>query len=270
MNSRTSVKTAGARRRRRRPARAEDDRLDRLWHRYTTRVDIESRNALIEAYMPIVQREARKIVAALSHSVPSQELESAGTLGLIDSIDNFDPSHGFRFVTFCTPRVRGAMLDELRSWDWTPRATRAKLNKLERVIHKLEGRLGRSPHLDEVAGELDLSENEVRRLFHDRSRTLVSLDTPTTRWSEHGRAQADPPTAHLEDKRGIDPVRHLQKKEVAEAVRRILTQTERLVITLYYYEQFNLREIGRVLRLTESRICQIHGDIVRRLKKHFL
>ena len=156
------------------------------------------------------------------------------------------------------------MLDELRSWDWTPRATRAKLNRLDRAITRLEGRLGRAPDDEEIAQEMNTSEDQVRRLFSAKSRSVVSLDHS---WRENSNSNEDPPTALLEDKRGTDPMRHMQKKEIAETVRKVLSQTERIVVTLYYYEQLNLREIGHVLRLTESRICQIHSKIVRRLKK---
>ena len=265
MKSRTAVgaaKTGTAAERK----KASNDQYNRLWARYAKNRDIANRNALIEAYIPIVRREARKVAAALSHAVTPQELEGAGTLGLIDSISNFDPGQGFKFVTFCTPRVRGAMLDELRSWDWTPRATRAKLNRLERVIKALEGRFGRTPDHEEIAREMGASEDEVRKLFSDKNRTLVSLDRC---WGEKNGNSNDPAAVMLEDKRGTDPVGDLQKKEVAEIVRNMLSKTERLVVTLYYYEQFNLREIGHVLRLTESRICQIHSQIVQRLKKRF-
>jgi len=262
----SSRKTAGGAGKATRTKRADAGAYDELWGRYGDAPDIETRNALIEAYVPIVEREARKVAAALSNAVRAQELESAGTLGLIDSIDHFDPGQGFKFVTFCTPRVRGAMFDELRSWDWTPRATRAKLNKLERAIERLENRHGRAPKEDEVAREMGMSEAEIRRLFCDRNRSLLSLDAP---WSNRSSSGDDSPMTVLEDTRGTNPVHHLQKKEIGEVVRKLLDKTERLVVTLYYYEQLNLREIGRVLGLTESRICQIHSKIVRRLRKQF-
>jgi len=262
MNSRTTANGAATR------TKHKPDASNELWATYRSTHDIAERNALIEAFVPIVAREARKLAAALSYVVTPQELESAGTLGLIDSIDSFDPEMGCKFVTFCTPRVRGSMFDELRSWDWTPRATRAKLNKLERAIKELENRLGRAPEEDEIAQEMGLSEGDIRRLVTDKNRSVVSLDAP---WSQRdgGRSGEDSPLSVLEDKRGADPVRDLQKKEIADIVRDTLDKTERLVVTLYYYEQLNLREIGHVLGLTESRICQIHGKIGRRLKKQF-
>ena len=240
--------------------------LDQLWERYRRTHDILTRNALIETYFPLVRREARKVAAALTHAVTAQELESAGTLGLIDSIDSFDPAQGFKFVTFCTPRVRGAMFDELRNWDWTPRATRAKLNKLERSFKVLENRLGRAPDPEELALEVGLSETEVRRLVVDKSRTLVSLDRA---WPGDSGLKEDSPASSIEDTSSPDPLHDLQKKEIAETVRNTLSRTERLVVTLYYYEQLNLREIGHVLGLTESRICQIHTKLVGRLKRQF-
>jgi len=268
MNSRTSVDASEAKPRRRRN-RAKTARYNRLWELYTQKRDIETRNALIEAYIPIVRREARKVATALSHVVSIQELESAGTLGLIDCIDNFDPAQGFKFVTFCTPRVRGAMLDDLRSWDWTPRATRVKLNRLARAGKKLENKSGEPPDDQDIAREMGMSEDEVRKLQAARGRTLVSLDAPVAHRTHSDVCGSDPPSAILEDKRETDPARHLQKKETAELVRAMLDETELLVVTLYYYEQFNLREIGDLLGLTESRICQIRGEIVERLRKRF-
>ena len=263
MSSRTAAKGAARATRTKQPG---TDAYDELWSRYGDAPDIETRNALIEAYVPIVQREARKVAAALSHAVQAQELESAGTLGLIDSIKNFDPGQGFKFVTFCTPRVRGAMFDELRSWDWTPRATRAKLNKLERVIKRFENDHGRAPNESEVAKKMGMTESDIRRLFCDRNRSLISLDAP---WSNRSNSSDDSPMTALEDRFGTNPARDMQKKEIGEVVRKMLDKTERLVVTLYYYEQLNLREIGHVLGLTESRICQIHSKLVRRLKKKF-
>ena len=268
MNSRTSVDASEAKPHTRRK-RSRTDHYNQLWELYIQKRDLETRNALIEAYLPIVRREAQKVATALSHVVSAQELESAGTLGLIDCIDNFDPGQGFKFVTFCTPRVRGAMLDDLRSWDWTPRATRAKLNRLERAVKKLEGECGQAPNDKEIAEEMGMSEEEVRKLVATKSRTLVSLDAPIAHWAQNDGSANDPPSAILEDKRETDPAHHLQKKEIAEIVRKMLDETELLVVTLYYYEQFNLREIGEVLRLTESRICQIRGEIVERLRKRF-
>lgn len=264
MDSRTSVKDTKAEvRRRKQPPTAV---LDKLWEQYAATKDVEIRNQLVEAYMHIVQREARKIAGSLAQPVNIQELESAGILGLIDSFENFDPAQGFRFVTFCAPRVRGAMLDELRSWDWTPRATRAKLNKLDRTIRRLEGRFGRSPDTGELAGEMGLPEHEIRRLFSDRSRAMLSLNSPATAHDNDG-GNIDTPITFLEDRREVDPARHLQKKEMIELVREMLTQNERVVVTLYYYERLKLREIALVLGLTESRVCQIHSELVQRLKR---
>ena len=236
--------------------------LKDLWAEYLSTHSIESRNLLIETHLPIVKQEAKRMAAALTHAVRPQELESAGTLGLIDSIENFEPEQGFKFITFCTPRIRGAMLDELRSWDWTPRATRAKINKLERASKGLEFKLGRQPEPAEISRETGMSEHEIQRIHSDKSRTLISLDQSRT---DESNSVAN--SKVIADKRSVDPVGALQRKEISEIVRKSLNKTERLVVTLYYYEQLNLREIGQVLGLTESRICQIHSKIVNRLKK---
>lgn len=265
MNSRTSLESPKLEAAGHDPCPATGH-ADPRWEQYARSRDVGTRNALIEAYLPIVKCEARKLAAALANTVSPQELESAGTLGLIDCIDSFDPAQGFRFITFCTPRVRGAMFDELRSWDWTPRATRAKLNRLDRTLKKLEHNLGRSPDDDEIAEDMGLTEDEIRQLYSDKNRTLVSLDRT---WGDAGDAPDDSPMSVLEDKRGGDPLHDLQKKEITESIRQSLTPAERLVVMLYYYEQLTLLEIGRVLGVTESRVCQIHSKIVRRLKRQF-
>lgn len=265
MDSRTSLKDlkTEARRGRKRPPTTL---LDNLWKQYGATKDVNIRNQLIEAYMHVVRREARKIATSLAQPVDVQELESAGTVGLIDSFENFDPSQGFRFVTFCAPRVRGAMLDELRSWDWIPRATRAKFNKLDQTIRRLEGRFGRSPDTDEIAGEMAMSEHELRQLFTNRNRAMLSLDAQPTSCNSDG-VNTDAPIEFLEDRREANPARHLQKKEMIEMVRAMLTQNERVVVTLYYYERLTLREIAQVLRLTESRVSQIRSELLERLKR---
>jgi RNA polymerase sigma factor FliA len=244
--------------------KAAPDPHNALWGAYVKQRSVAARNALIEAYLPLVQNEAHKVSALLSYAVTAQELESAGTLGLINCIESFDTSQGIKFITFCTPRIRGAMIDELRSWDWTPRAMRAKLNRMARVISQVEARLGRAPDEDELALEMGTTQDEIRQLVFAKQRSLFSLDGA---WGKHDRSEGESPAAVLEDRSDNDPLRNLQKKEVTEVVRKMLDKTELLVITLYYYEQLNLREIGELLSLTESRICQIHTKVVQRLKK---
>ncbi|MFO7900339.1 MAG: FliA/WhiG family RNA polymerase sigma factor [Planctomycetota bacterium] len=247
-------------------AKPDDDHRE-LWAQFQKDPSVATRNQLIEAYVSIVDYEAEDIAAALGYSLGPDELKSAGIFGLIDSIRSFDPSQGFRFITYCTPRIRGAILDELRARDWMPRATRARLNKLERAIKALEAELGRPPTQEQIARQMGLSEPEVQALFVDRNRSLISIDRS---WGDHDQSNADPAAVLIEDKREPGPDDELQKKELTEMARQMLSRTERLVVTLYYYEQLNLREIGQILSLTESRICQIHTDIIRRLRRRLV
>ncbi len=248
-----------------RAGKPDDDNRD-LWEAYKKQPTIETRNRLIEAYKPIVDYEAEDIAASLGYALTADELKGAGVLGLIDSINAFKPEKGFRFITFCTHRVRGAILDELRARDWVPRATRIKLNKLERAMKALETELGFPPSHAQIARRMGISEADVQNLFIDRERAIVSIDRS---WGDHddGDDNIDPAAVLLEDKREPHPGDILQKQEMIELARGMLSETERLVITLYYYEQLNLREIGEVLSLTESRISQIHSEIIRRLRR---
>jgi RNA polymerase sigma factor for flagellar operon FliA len=199
--------------------------------------------------------------------VDYSDLVSYGILGLIDAIEKFDPSRAIKFETYGVPRVRGAILDELRSIDWVPRSVRAKARAVDSALSKLEGRLGRSPTDLELADELEMTTSDLDDILRQTSRAgLLQLDDVLFRQGGSGgqtlgdtlQDQGDAPGATIE----LEETR----RQLAKAIQR-LDDRERKVLTLYYYEGLNLAEIGEILGVTESRACQIHTKAVLHLRQ---
>jgi len=224
----------------------------------------ELRNRLIEIYLPLVRYNGERIWSRLPDGVELDDLVSAGTFGLMDAIDAFDMSRGVKFETYCVPRIRGAMLDELRTMDWVPRLVRSKASKLNEAIKTLEARLGRAPSDAEVAEHMQLSREEFEKLLVDANAVgLVSLNK---KWCETDSSKDVREIDILEDKKGEDPTRRIQKSDLMRLVTKGLNRNERLIIILYYYEELTMKEIGATLDLSESRVSQMHSAIVERLQ----
>ena len=224
----------------------------------------ELRNRLIEIYLPLVRYNGERIWSRLPDGVELDDLVSAGTFGLMDAIDAFDMSRGVKFETYCVPRIRGAMLDELRTMDWVPRLVRSKASKLNEAIKTLEARLGRTPSDAEVAEHMQLSREEFEKLLVDANAVgLVSLNK---KWCETDSSKDVREIDILEDKKGEDPTRRIQKSDLMRLVTKGLNRNERLIIILYYYEELTMKEIGATLDLSESRVSQMHSAIVERLQ----
>jgi len=224
----------------------------------------ELRNRLIEIYLPLVRYNGERIWSRLPDGVELDDLVSAGTFGLMDAIDAFDMSRGVKFETYCVPRIRGAMLDELRTMDWVPRLVRSKASKLNEAIKTLEARLGRAPSDAEVAEHMQLSREEFEKLLVDANAVgLVSLNK---KWCETDSSKDVREIDILEDKKGDDPTRRIQKHDLMRLVTKGLNRNERLIIILYYYEELTMKEIGATLDLSESRVSQMHSAIVERLQ----
>ncbi|MBI3461560.1 MAG: FliA/WhiG family RNA polymerase sigma factor [Planctomycetes bacterium] len=235
-----------------------------LWHEFKAQPTTELRNRLIERYLPLVRYNAERIWARLPDGVEIDDLISAGTFGLMDAIDAFDLSRGVKFETYCVPRIRGAMLDELRTMDWVPRLVRSKASKLEDARKRLEAIHGRPPTDDELAERMGLSIEEYDKLVQDASATsLVSLNK---KWYETDSYKDVREIDILEDKKSEDPTRRLQRKDLMKLVTKGLNRNERLIIILYYYEELTMKEIGQTLDLSESRVSQMHSSIVQRLQ----
>ena len=239
----------------------QDDPLD-LWREYQRTKDTELRNELVEHYLPIVRYTAERLAVSLPQSVETDDLISAGLFGLMDAIDSFDLERGVKFKTYCSWRVRGAILDELRANDWVPRLVRNKASLLEDTMRRAEADLGRPATDLELATLLKISVAELDKLMQDASAVTVCSLHDAAGDSQDGATRAD----FVEDQGAQDPLHDLQRKDVMEVLTRELPLRERLIVILYYFEELTMREIGITLDLSESRVCQLHSRIIARLK----
>jgi RNA polymerase sigma factor FliA len=224
----------------------------------------EMRNILIERFLPLVRYNAERVWAKLPEGVDLNDLISAGVFGLMDAIDAFDLGRGVKFETYCVPRIRGAMLDELRTMDWVPRLVRSKASKLESARKEAEAEFGRPPSDTEMANRLRLPLPEYEKLKCEAS--AVNLVSLNKKWYETDSYKDVREVDILEDSKGEDPTRGIQKRDLMKLVTKGLNRNERLIIILYYYEELTMKEIGNTLGLSESRVSQMHSSIVARLK----
>jgi RNA polymerase sigma factor for flagellar operon FliA len=222
------------------------------------------RNRLVETYLPLVKYNGERIWSRLPEGVELDDLVSAGVFGLMDAIDAFDLTRGVKFETYCVPRIRGAMLDELRTMDWVPRLVRSKASKLNEAIKTLETRLGRQPTETELAEQLTITVPELEKMILDAN--AVGLISLNKKWYETDSYKDVREIDILEDKKGEDPTRRIQKTDLMRLVTKGLNRNERLIIILYYYEELTMKEIGATLDLSESRVSQMHSSIVQRLQ----
>ncbi len=239
--------------------------IEQLWIEFKEDpTNQELRNRLVETYLPLVKYNGERIWARLPDGVELDDLISAGVFGLMDAIDAFDLSRGVKFETYCVPRIRGAMLDELRTMDWVPRLVRSKASKLNEAMKNLEARLGRSPNEIELSEELGISVPELEKMILDAN--AVNLISLNKKWYETDSYKDVREIDILEDKKGEDPTRRVQKNDLMRLVTKGLNRNERLIIILYYYEELTMKEIGATLDLSESRVSQMHSSIVQRLQ----
>lgn len=238
--------------------------IDQIWEQFHKTRDDYFRNLLMEHYRSLVKYCAERLHSKLPDKVELDDLVSAGIFGLMDAIDAFDPSRGVKFETYCSPRIRGSILDELRSMDWVPRLVRARAHQLSKATHSLETHLGRKPTEREIAEELDMDPEEFNRLQRDANAVgLVSLSNKYTDGdSEKDIREID----IIKDDRSKNPVTEAQKRDLKSLLTKGLTRAERLIIVLYYYEEMTMKEIGATLDLSESRVSQMHSSIIERLK----
>lgn len=247
-------------------APAVTDDITEVWKDYKENPDRkELRNRLVEQYLPLVKYNGERIWARLPEGVELDDLISAGVFGLMDAIDAFDMSRGVKFETYCVPRIRGAMLDELRTMDWVPRLVRAKASKLSEATKTLEARYGRQPTDQELSEHMAISQQELERMKLEAS--AVNLISLNKKWYETDSYKDVREIDILEDKKGEDPTRRIQKADLMRLVTKGLNRNERLIIILYYYEELTMKEIGATLDLSESRVSQMHSSIVQRLQE---
>ncbi|MGA2619922.1 MAG: FliA/WhiG family RNA polymerase sigma factor [Thermoguttaceae bacterium] len=239
--------------------------VEQLWIEFKQDLtNQELRNRLVEIYLPLVKYNGERIWSRLPEGVELDDLISAGVFGLMDAIDAFDLSRGVKFETYCVPRIRGAMLDELRTMDWVPRLVRSKASKLNEAVKNLEARLGRQPNENELASEMGIAVPELEKMMLDAN--AVNLISLNKKWYETDSYKDVREIDILEDKKGEDPTRRIQKADLMRLVTKGLNRNERLIIILYYYEELTMKEIGATLDLSESRVSQMHSSIVDRLK----
>ena len=235
-----------------------------LWREFKEHPTTPLRNRLVERYLPLVKYNAERIWQRLPEGVDLDDLISAGVFGLMDAIDAFDLGRGVKFETYCVPRIRGAMLDELRTMDWVPRLVRSKHTKMEEARKSLEAQHGRPPTDAELAERLGLPLDEYEKMATDAN--AVGLISLNKKWYETDSYKDVREIDILEDKKGEDPTRRIQKNDLMRLVTKGLNRNERLIIILYYYEELTMKEIGNTLGLSESRVSQMHSSIVARLK----
>jgi len=226
---------------------------------YTAQGKIKQTN-LLDEYLPLVRRQALSMQVRLPASVELDDLIQAGTVGLLEAVGRFDASQGASFTTFASQRIRGAMLDELRSRDWLPRSVRRNARMVDEAVRRLEQQLGRAAEENEIATELDMELGEYRQLLSDtNSGNLLPFEMLLEEGAEPG----------VEDTSQDTPLQQFldgEKRDQLVAGIEALPEREKLLMALYYQEELNLKEIGAVLGVTESRVSQLHSQAVSRLR----
>ena len=244
--------------------------IERLWGEYKDSGAQQLRDALIVHYSPLVKYVAGRVAVGLPQNVDQADLVSYGIFGLIDAIEKFDLDRGYKFETYAIARIKGAIIDELRSIDWVPRSVRSKARALEKAYSKLESQMHRTPTDAELADELGMSDTQLQTTFSQISFIgLVALDEMLG--GERGGDsmslgdtipdKADGPVAAYE----VEEMRQILANAIND-----MPEREKIVLTLYYYEGLTLAEIGQVLGVTESRVCQIHTKAVLQLRSRIL
>ncbi len=233
---------------------------------YRSIVDQEIKDEIIVEYAPLIKYLARKIAARLPANIELDDLVSCGVIGLMDAIEKFDPGRDNKFKTYAEFRIRGAMLDELRAQDWVPRSIREKAKLLERTYAKIESSLGRQPTDEEMCKELDISQKDFHDLVNKaKSVSLLNIDDS----SSFNKGDKKIMAGVMDSDKLINPYSAVSYKNLRDKIKEgisSLPEKQRLVLSLYYYEDLNLKEIGRILDVTESRVSQLHTQAIIKLK----
>jgi len=240
------------------------EEVEKIWREYKRTGDPNLKNVLAEHYLPLVRYQAEKMIERLPHNVQIEDLCSSGIFGLFEALERFDMDRGVKFETYCVGRIRGAMLDELRAMDWVPRLTRARANKLQDTYARLEKQYGRAPTDVELARALDLNLEQLDALYREVSgASLVSLQRKPL-------AKDDTVLGVdvMEDVRVEGPVLESAKKDFVDFCRNNLSAKERYILMMYYFDDLTLKEIGTILGLSESRVCQLHAKLIARLREY--
>jgi RNA polymerase sigma factor for flagellar operon FliA len=238
-----------------------------VWLEFRKSGEKALRDRLIVTYAPLVKYVAGRLGSGLPAHVEEADLVSYGLLGLIGAIERYDPDRDIKFETYAISRIKGAIIDELRALDWVPRSVRSRAREIERAIGELEAKLGTAPTDEQIAAKMGISVDELEESLTDISRSsIAALDEL---WSTSSDGDQVSLLDTIEDTTGPRPAEVLDATELREALADAiarLPEREKLVVTLYYYEELTLREIGEVLGVTESRISQLHTKAILRLK----
>jgi RNA polymerase sigma factor for flagellar operon FliA len=249
----------------------EDKSEEELWKLYKKTKDPKVREHFVNQYAPLVKYVAGKIAIGMPQNVDFDDLVGYGVFGLLDAIEKFDPNKDIKFKTYAVTRIRGAIYDELRSIDWVPRSVRQKAKELERVIGKLENRLGRSATDEEIANELSISVKELHTLILKISgASILSLSDVWFVGDESDRVSV---METIESPKSLNPDVIVEREEIKNIIVKAINELpdkEKKVLILYYYEDLTLKEIGEVLQVTESRISQLHTKAIMRLRSKLM
>src|SRR5271154_3924723 len=232
----------------------------------TKKIDKRTKEKLILEYAPLIKFIAQKIAVRLPSNIELDDLISSGVIGLMDAIEKYDPTRDNKFKTYAEFRIRGAILDELRAQDWVPRSVRDKAKMLDRALIELEAQLGRTASEDEIALKLGMPIDDYHDLVNQvRPVSVLSIDDSATFSNVDKKSILN----ILEGCKLNNPLTQLNLKSVKDVVAKSiedLPERQRLVLSLYYYEDLNLKEIGKILRVTESRVSQLHAQAIGRLR----
>jgi len=238
--------------------------IEDVWAEYATTRSTEIRNYLIERFLPLVKYNAERIYQRLPDEVDIEDLMSAGLFGLMDAIDAYDLERQVKFETYCAPRIRGAILDELRSMDWVPRLVRHRTAKIEQARQSIQMQTGRVATEQEIADRLGVDPDEFDKVKRD-GQPVAKISISRQAYPSDGSRDVREIDV-IKDDTQINPLGLVQRKDVKDLMTKGLTRAEQLIVVLYYYENMTMKEIGATLDLSESRVSQMHSSIVQRLK----
>jgi len=244
---------------------------EELWRTYKKTKDLKIREHFVNQYAPLVKYVAGKIAIGMPQNVDFDDLVGYGVFGLLDAIEKFDPEKDIKFKTYAVTRIRGAIFDELRSIDWVPRSVRQKAKELERIIGRLETRLGRSATDDEIAQDLGIEVKELHTLILKISgASILSLSDV---WYVGDESDKVSVMESIESPKSLNPDIIVERQEIKNIIVQAISELpdkEKKVLILYYYEDLTLKEIGEVLQVTESRISQLHTKAILRLRSKLM
>jgi RNA polymerase sigma factor for flagellar operon FliA len=237
----------------------------RRWEEFRESGDVEIRNRLVEKYLYIVKYVSDRLQQKLPRSIPEEDIRSAASYGLIRAVENFDHRRGTRFETYCATRVKGAILDELRARDWVPRMIRNNTTRMNAARVEMERSIGREPTPGELAQTLDVSRDKVETMIKESN--FVSMFTFSRCEEEAQRGDAEERHLIYEDKNSGAPFERIFLKDLSDHLMASLSHREKMVILLYYVEDLSMKEIGKILNISESRVSQIRTNTLTKLRK---